>query len=172
MGNYGPEGSSGTNLPTKSSYEFVVSENEYRAKYRETAAGTAKRIFGENSKSTLLGIADGTSNTLALGEQTFDTHNGRTGSWAYRSFLQYGIDPNGAYNTTTPARGLNVWKYSTAAEKPGTRASWYSSASHHTGGVNFVMADGSVRFIRDSIAFQTLESLCTMSGGEVIADDN
>ncbi|HJZ59509.1 MAG TPA: H-X9-DG-CTERM domain-containing protein, partial [Gemmataceae bacterium] len=40
--------------------------------------------------------------------------------------------------------------------------------SGHTGGVNFVFADGSVRFIRDSLSTTTLAQLSTRAGGEVI----
>ncbi|MHC5540137.1 DUF1559 domain-containing protein [Singulisphaera rosea] len=45
----------------------------------------------------------------------------------------------------------------------------YSNAqSYHPGGVNVLMADGSVRFIKDSVNTQTWWGLGTRSGGEVI----
>jgi prepilin-type processing-associated H-X9-DG protein len=50
----------------------------------------------------------------------------------------------------------------------GRRASWYNAASLHPGGVNFVFADGSVHFIRDSIDIQSLTYLTTMADGQVI----
>ncbi len=40
--------------------------------------------------------------------------------------------------------------------------------SFHTNGANIVFADGSVRFVRDSISIVTLAALVTKSGGEVI----
>ena len=39
----------------------------------------------------------------------------------------------------------------------------------HTGGVNFVQGDGSVRFIKDSIALSTWSASGTRAGGEVIS---
>ena len=39
--------------------------------------------------------------------------------------------------------------------------------SFHTGGMNAAMGDGSVRFIRQSIAINLWVSVATISGGEV-----
>jgi len=44
-----------------------------------------------------------------------------------------------------------------------------SASSYHSGGVNVAFADGSVRFIRDSIDFPTWRALGTRDGGEVVA---
>lgn len=45
-----------------------------------------------------------------------------------------------------------------------------ASRSFHPGGVNAALADGSVRFISDSIAVDTWHALLSRSGGEVIGD--
>jgi prepilin-type processing-associated H-X9-DG protein len=44
-------------------------------------------------------------------------------------------------------------------------------ASFHPGGANFLMADGSVRFIADNIHFRSYQALSTIQGGEVIGND-
>lgn len=44
-----------------------------------------------------------------------------------------------------------------------------SASSYHTGGVNAAMADGSVRFIADSIDNVTWRAMGTRSGGEVVS---
>ena len=43
--------------------------------------------------------------------------------------------------------------------------------SFHTGGVNACMADGSVRFLRDSLTAATFAALCTARAGDIVADD-
>ena len=48
----------------------------------------------------------------------------------------------------------------------------YGARSRHPGGVNAAMADGSVRFVADSIHIQTWRALSTSRGGEVISDED
>ena len=46
-----------------------------------------------------------------------------------------------------------------------------SATSRHPGGVNATLADGSVRFIKDTIDQRTWWTLGTRSGGEVVGTD-
>jgi prepilin-type N-terminal cleavage/methylation domain-containing protein/prepilin-type processing-associated H-X9-DG protein len=46
-----------------------------------------------------------------------------------------------------------------------------AASSYHGGGVNVGMADGSVRFVRDSVSFPAWQAMGTMNGGEVITDN-
>lgn len=51
--------------------------------------------------------------------------------------------------------------------------STFSNAqSNHSGGVNVLFADGSVKFVKDSISMPTWFSLGTKTGGEVISSDS
>jgi prepilin-type N-terminal cleavage/methylation domain-containing protein/prepilin-type processing-associated H-X9-DG protein len=47
-----------------------------------------------------------------------------------------------------------------------------NAQSNHTGGVNVLFADGSVKFIKDSIAMPTWFALGTKANGEVISSDS
>ena len=47
----------------------------------------------------------------------------------------------------------------------------YAVSSNHPGGANILMADGSVRFIKDSVSRLTWWALGTRNGGEVISAD-
>ena len=48
----------------------------------------------------------------------------------------------------------------------------YSNAqSFHSGGVNVLFADGSVKFVKNSIAVQTWWNLGTRAGGEIVSAD-
>lgn len=49
----------------------------------------------------------------------------------------------------------------------------YNAArSRHPGGVNALLCDGSVRFIKDTIALPTWRALGSMSGSEVLSADS
>jgi prepilin-type N-terminal cleavage/methylation domain-containing protein/prepilin-type processing-associated H-X9-DG protein len=50
-------------------------------------------------------------------------------------------------------------------------AAWTAARSRHTGGVNTLLCDGSVRFVRDSISATTWFAVATITGGEVLAND-
>ncbi len=54
----------------------------------------------------------------------------------------------------------------------GAGIGFYSARSRHPGGVNVAMTDGSVRFIKDTIALPTWYALATRSGGEVLSADS
>lgn len=113
--------------------------------------GIFYRADGTRSLS-LIGITDGTSNTLMIGESThsFDVH---TGGWAF---------PNYVHGTC--AIPLNY------KDPGGTRARWqnrYSFYSSHTQGGNFARADASVIFINESINLTAYRNMATIKGGEV-----
>jgi prepilin-type N-terminal cleavage/methylation domain-containing protein/prepilin-type processing-associated H-X9-DG protein len=54
----------------------------------------------------------------------------------------------------------------------GTGIGFFAARSLHPGGVNVSMTDGSVRFIKDSISYQTWYALATRNGGEVLSSDS
>jgi prepilin-type N-terminal cleavage/methylation domain-containing protein/prepilin-type processing-associated H-X9-DG protein len=47
---------------------------------------------------------------------------------------------------------------------------WKAARSRHSGGVNVLLGDGSVRFVRDSVALTTWQALGTRAGGDVPGD--
>jgi prepilin-type N-terminal cleavage/methylation domain-containing protein/prepilin-type processing-associated H-X9-DG protein len=71
------------------------------------------------------------------------------------------VTPN-AYNDTWTHCGLNA----------SSRAVLSNADSYHPGGVNTLMADGSVRFVKDSVNQQTWWALGTKGNGEVISSDS
>jgi prepilin-type processing-associated H-X9-DG protein len=60
-------------------------------------------------------------------------------------------------------------KKNTAANKAGGNQSLFS---FHPGGINALMGDGSVKFLKDSINILTLRGLVSLKGGEVISSDS
>ena len=87
--------------------------------------------------------------------------------------LQYyrgGINQNSFYNHTLPINWNK--KQAVVANQKYTcgdasfRRSHIPASSYHTGGVNVCLADGSVRFVRDSINFDIWRAVGSRAGGE------
>lgn len=137
-------------------------------------------------------VIDGTSNTILLGERShfdpnYDTFfaNGYTqnpmGGWVYwaPSGGQLGLT-----DVTMSSFGpINYRLPFNFANKPGSinsSATFDASAesinrlnafgSLHTGGAQVALVDGSVRFLSENIDAQTLRSLTTRAGGEVVGE--
>ena len=70
----------------------------------------------------------------------------------------------------TPGRDLDINGQREKVGGPTFAA--ITARSFHPGGVNVLLGDGSVRFVKSSIAGATWRSLGTVSGGEVIDGDS
>ncbi len=77
------------------------------------------------------------------------------------------------YNHVAPPnwKGQDCGTFSSIPDTPGEHAI-VSARSLHPGGVNSLLADGSVRFVKDSVNVQTWRALGTRNGGEVISADS
>ncbi len=153
--------------------------NEGTASYQSPSRGIFPFIgptqFGAPNRPTRVAdITDGTSNTLAAGESSYRyklyNWSSCSGNAAMVGTPRYGYArwavgyPGAAIGNSRTSLGtaqrLNVF----------TGTSTVGWASDHIGGVNFLMGDGGVRFITDSINSTVLDSLATRDGGEVIGD--
>src|SRR4051794_36805191 len=128
------------------------------------------RSFGIES------IVDGTSNTLLLSEVLIGKPNGNAQD--HRGSV-FNDDHNGtmfmAYTTPNSKipdqmQGASYCQYPYDTNPPcnGNSPAFNAARSRHPGGVNAAMADGSVRFYKDSISVATWRSLSTTMGGEII----
>jgi prepilin-type processing-associated H-X9-DG protein len=112
----------------------------------------------------LTAITDGTSNTLMVGECTFIDVTSRATFWAY-TYASYNVS-----SVTAESRTLTN-SYNKCWNTPGLYADQICKrafGSNHTGGLNFVMGDGSVRFVSYNVDVNILQATATMSGGEVL----
>ena len=106
-------------------------------------------------------VRDGTAHTLMIGEDVPDlnVHN----AWPYA---------NGATGTCAiPPNAGVLPQYSGTAYQPATWHNVYSFRSRHPGGLQFALADGSVRFFSDTIGLSIYRNLATIAGGEPVSFD-
>jgi prepilin-type N-terminal cleavage/methylation domain-containing protein/prepilin-type processing-associated H-X9-DG protein len=147
----------------KTNYDFCVLAN-YDCNQWKRQAANSKRMFGENSDCRMSMIQDGTSNTIMLAETTLEVYNGRTPGWAYRGWVQVGVDPGLA--------PINDWSYTSStgviAPVRGRLGSWARMGSLHPGGAQAAFADGSVRFLTQALDLTTLGRLAAMADGQKI----
>ncbi len=158
---YGPGGSF---KGRRTNYDFVTYPS-LSCNHWKVASPGQKYASGENSRTKLVSITDGASNTFLIGETTRNVNNGEAPTWAYRGWVMTGIDPGSA--------GINNWfcSYCTPTEVYGTLASWGQAGSLHPQGCHFGMADGSVRFVNQSVGQTTLRNMSTMAEGVVASTD-
>jgi prepilin-type N-terminal cleavage/methylation domain-containing protein len=121
--------------------------------YRDAAGSvSSKRLI------KLVEIKDGTSNTLMLGERSMYPHpDGSTND--YRTWIRGQNGGMGACkNVTFP---INSTFYNGS-----NNFNDISFGSNHTGGCNFALGDGTVRYVNQNINLGLLQALSTISGGE------
>jgi prepilin-type processing-associated H-X9-DG protein len=76
------------------------------------------------------------------------------------------------YNTIVPPNGeSDEWAYR-GFTGSGACSNISNSDSYHPGGVNALMADGSVKFMKDTVNQIAWWSLGTIAGGEVLSSDS
>lgn len=131
-------------------------------------------------------ISDGTSNTIAIGEQSGlhqGTNDYRAG-FVLGGFWSCGTasSPSNKNNYVVTRYPINYsgndWpaqaglKWEGGWQTNGGEVSFNNSAfrSQHTGGAQFVFSDGSVHFISESIQFQTYTALLDRADGNVVGE--
>jgi len=78
------------------------------------------------------------------------------------------------FNTVVPPNGGGVVQWGACRMDCCVNAihdHYTNATSNHSGGVNFCMGDGSVRFIKSTISFPTYWAIGTRSNGEVVSSD-
>jgi prepilin-type N-terminal cleavage/methylation domain-containing protein/prepilin-type processing-associated H-X9-DG protein len=148
------------------------------------ATGPAAPTF---SQVKIANVTDGLSNTLLFGERNhidtnYDSFVGP--GWAMEPMGQWGWWGSAGGNfalsdvTMSSFAPINYKVAVNFANKPAALdqaafatqetlriCSW---GSQHPGGANFALADGSVRFIKDTTTMSILRSLGTRAGGEIV----
>lgn len=163
------------NTTTAGVFEKQGMHSNYVACSGSTAYGNGKNlngIFYVKSKTRITDVKDGTSNTLMLGEilvvkdTTVNDLRGRySNSWEGNNWFSTLNPPNSTVSDRQNYQGISIPKAPmTNVANNGTQN--LSSRSFHTGGANFALADGSVRFIQNSVDPVIYAQLGTRDLGE------
>lgn len=128
----------------------------------------------ERARRTIASITDGTTNTFLLAEcagrnrrfilgREDTTQTWTAGPWAHPDsrINISGFDPNWKPGQALPANGPCVVNCINDKE----------IYSFHSGGANVCMADGSVRFVKQSLSIDVALMLLTRARGEVVPSD-
>jgi len=111
-------------------------------------------------KAKFRDVLDGTSNTIAVGERTVEG-NQQTPWWAAAA----GYDGHGLGDQVLDSQD-GIFFGTPGSVNVDARHWW----SMHIGGGQFMLGDGSVRFVSENLDHQTLLKLSDCQDGEVIGE--
>jgi prepilin-type N-terminal cleavage/methylation domain-containing protein/prepilin-type processing-associated H-X9-DG protein len=140
--------------------------------------GTHAGMFYRNSRVGFADVTDGTSNTIAVGERS---HNLSYVTWVARSIDgwlgktsgveggtdQFNPSPEECWTQILGPAGLEDGPRTINNPEAHVEDYW----SRHPGGANMLFADGSVRFLKNSINPAPWRALATRNFGEVVSSD-
>lgn len=159
----------------RTSYAFSTgTPTDYDGPWSGFATDIRQGMFGNDGAAKMAELLDGSSTTLAIGEC-------QGGKW--KTSTHYG--PWGLTGTHTCCHGRVVSTSTTAITALPTEARdwsingpWQNSAaqqtyawtfnSRHPGGAQFALADGSVKFLMETMDYVTLCRLAFIHDGEVV----
>lgn len=128
-------------------------------------AGVSANVLQNGASNPTLTRAalNACNKTYQSGSYSVDTQRGK--NWMHGSFAFTMI------NTIPTPNSIDHWTYCSPTGS-GSGSALSDSDSFHPGGVNTLIGDGSVKFIKDSVAQNIWWALGTKAGGEVVSSDS
>lgn len=129
--------------------------------------GVLHNVSSNGRCERMADVVDGTSNTLMIGEYSTKTNTRRGTFWAY-TYTSYS---NSSITVGQSRTLLNDYdKCVSIGGAGGSNSCKRGFGSFHEGGVQFLLADGSVRFVSENVDTNTLGGLATINNSEVIGE--
>jgi prepilin-type N-terminal cleavage/methylation domain-containing protein/prepilin-type processing-associated H-X9-DG protein len=136
-----------------------------------TSGANNAQIYDASTNPTAVLAALQACNTTwsaNAGQNYYGNNRGNRWGWGHTGWT--------IFNTIVPPSSLTYpWSACRSDCGPGPcgtdSSPFANSSSYHSGGANVMLADGSVRFIKSSIAIQTWWALGTIANGEAISGD-
>ncbi len=136
--------------------------------------GVGTGIFSPNSQTRFGDITDGTSNTVMIGEMCYGPNGVKDSTGTLRRY-NGGVWIGTFIDTTTSnvSVQLSLCGFNAGANvrfrRLNTPDSSNAFSSVHTGGVQFVLADGSVQFISQNMDGVMIDRIADRADGQVVA---
>ena len=149
-----------TPIPPSSSIQAIRSAFLVSLPNQPDSGNSAQaQQFAQACKS-LPSSTTSTSDAFAFSGAVWSGGHGST--LRFNSYVHFNT-PNGLTCIDTPS--------GSTPQPPGDISDAITASSNHSGGVNVGLCDGSVRFVKSSVALQNWWALGTRSGGEIISSD-
>jgi len=164
------------NLKRVQSLASVTDGTSNTAAFSEVVKGSGRAV-GTQTKNGRHIVYTGISNQSAFVGQADPNRahaldcrdKGTTMYWDYKGerWISHEAGRGGVYHhIQTPNQKSCVYSAAVA-----TTDSMITASSNHSGGVNVVFWDGSVKFIKDSVNYVSWYAIATRAGGEVLSSD-
>jgi len=138
------------------------SANSKRVTYSVTAAGYGADTGGAGASQIFFSACRSVpGGSVSVGSSMWNGAawtGSHAGTYRFNAYVHMNT-PNGLTCTTS------------GGEDPGNVATAITASSFHSGGVNVGMADGSVKFLKDSVSPQAWWALGSRNQGEVLSSD-
>lgn len=177
--------------PTHTKGNYVVAWGNTQWDQTNLTAGSTTiaylpSAFGHQGNIKLASVKDGTSNSIFMAEilqgEEYDIRGVIWQSVPGGSHFMSRVPPNRAVDIYRIQPGVGDWLNqiifcvnqppSLPCSAPsGDRRAYAGARSAHPGGINVLLGDGSVRFIKDTVQEQVWLALNSIRSGEVISAD-
>ncbi len=144
-------------------------DSTYRINFQSITDGLSNTIAAGEMHNNLKGYTTTTVNSVSIGSTPVES--GGPIAWG-----SSGGDYYSEGRTTVPMNTLTGPYYNRNITDPAAlrdilyKSPIYSFRSMHPGGCNFLLCDGSVKFIKQTINMNTYKALGSRNGGEVIGE--
>ena len=147
--------------------------SEYQAYINDIRLG----VFGNNGAAKMAIISDGTSNVIAIGESVGGTKYKQDANWGpwglcgTRTCCHGRVYTDSGTSLSTANLATNAANYNINSPYQGDsqgRIFAWTFGSAHPGGAQFGLADGSTRFISETIDYLTFAKVNYIQDGQIV----